>query len=731
MELIQSKSLLAKLMATENLIVEQRKVATASFDVEKRILTVPVLDSNISSFLYDLFMGHEVGHALYTPSDGMKKAHAMKLSMSIMNVLEDVRIERKIKSKYPGIRQSFLKGYRELIEKDFFNTNGTDLNLLNFIDRVNLYTKGGATQGIKFTDEEKQLIGEIESTESYDDVILVCKKVMDYIKQEKENKKQESGKEEFDEDDIDSSGDSGMSDWNDYDDSDDYKDTGDSDDESEEDSKNESEETRKTKQTNKSDDNDESVGKEDSNSQSTGSGSFPEDDEIRSFTDEAFRKNEERLHSNTNYRYGNIPDVDLDKIIIDYKTLWNRYKNDYATSKQKYIEMYRSYGEFNESEILSKENFIKLKKDSNRAVSYLVKEFELRKNADQLKRASVAKTGDLNLNKIHNYKFSEDIFKKITVIPGGKSHGLVMFLDWSGSMSEYIGDTIKQLYNLVAFCRKVSIPFEVYAFTDQYFHEGDTLDYYNQSHNVVEKNGDIALEKFYLMNIFSSKMSASEFSYASEKLLKFGNKDYYGTSRWLGLGGTPLNETIITAMKIVPKFQKDNKLQIVNTVILTDGEGSRNDRIIGEETHNRLTNSKLIVRDPITKHQEIFWDRDSRKMTASYIKMLKARTQSNVLGFYILSPYVFRSKVYDFFGIMGNHDPIRAKFRNDKFLTLKSEGYDEYYLLNSHGMKIEDNVELIVEENATKRKLLTAFTKYAGKRNTSRVVLNRFIEMIA
>jgi len=247
MELIQSKSLLAKLMATENLIVEQRKVATASFDVEKRILTVPVLDSNISSFLYDLFMGHEVGHALYTPNDGMKKAHGMKLSMSIMNVLEDVRIERKIKSKYPGIRQSFLKGYRELIEKDFFNTNGTDLNLLNFIDRVNLYTKGGATQGIKFTDEEKQLIGEIESTESYDDVILVCKKVMDYIKQEKENKKQESGKEEFDEDDIDSSGDSGMSDWNDYDDSDDYEDTGDSDDESEEHSKNESKETKETK----------------------------------------------------------------------------------------------------------------------------------------------------------------------------------------------------------------------------------------------------------------------------------------------------------------------------------------------------------------------------------------------------------------------------------------------------------------------------------------------------
>jgi hypothetical protein len=290
---------------------------------------------------------------------------------------------------------------------------------------------------------------------------------------------------------------------------------------------------------------------------------------------------------------------------------------------------------------------------------------------------------------------------------------------------------IKQLYNLVAFCRKVSIPFEVYAFTDQYFHEENMLDYNNQSHNVVEKNGDIALERFHLMNIFSSKMSASEFSYAAEKLLKFGNKDHYRTPHWLGLGGTPLNETIITAMKIVPKFQKDNKLQIVNTVILTDGEGSRTDRIIGEEPHNRVTKSTLIIRDPITKHQEIFWDHTSRKMTASYIKMLKARTQSNVLGFYILSPYTFKSKVYDFFGFGVDHDPIKVKFRNDKFLTLKSEGYDEYYLLNTNGMKIEDNVELIVEENATKRKLLTAFTKYAGKRNTSRVVLNRFIEMIA
>ena len=103
-------------MATENLHVEQRQVATASFDVENRILTIPMLDKNISNDEYDLFVGHEVGHALWTSYDDLKSAMDAKLSMSVLNVLEDSRIERKIKSKYPGIRHSFIRGYRALLE---------------------------------------------------------------------------------------------------------------------------------------------------------------------------------------------------------------------------------------------------------------------------------------------------------------------------------------------------------------------------------------------------------------------------------------------------------------------------------------------------------------------------------------------------------------------------------------------------------------------------------------
>ena len=99
MSLFEQKSLLAKLMATENMIIRQSNVATASFDILNRVLTVPILDRNLSKEIYDLFMGHECGHALWTPLEGMKQAKADKVNMSVLNVVEDSRIERKIKNK--------------------------------------------------------------------------------------------------------------------------------------------------------------------------------------------------------------------------------------------------------------------------------------------------------------------------------------------------------------------------------------------------------------------------------------------------------------------------------------------------------------------------------------------------------------------------------------------------------------------------------------------------------
>ena len=149
--LTSTKSLLAKLLATENVTVEHGKYQTASFDVKNRVLRLPIW-KEMSGSLYDLMVLHEVGHALYTPEDGWherasKKGNGYK---SFLNVVEDARIERKIKDKYPGGRRSFTEGYLDLMNKDFFGIKGLDVNELGLIDRINLYFKGGTLHDISF-----------------------------------------------------------------------------------------------------------------------------------------------------------------------------------------------------------------------------------------------------------------------------------------------------------------------------------------------------------------------------------------------------------------------------------------------------------------------------------------------------------------------------------------------------------------------------------------------------
>ena len=714
MELIQSKSLLAKLMATENLIIEQRNVQTAAFDVKNRVLTVPVLDKNISGYLYDLFMGHEVGHALYTPLSGMIQAHEEKIPMGIMNVLEDSRIERKIKNKYPGIRSSFIRAYKELIDKDFFGTNGMDLNEMNFIDRVNLYTKGGAAQGIKFTDYEQSLVSMIEGTETYDDVMAVARLVCQYMKEQAEEHKKKHPTEEFEEDED---GDYEGFDSEGYDDSDEWddetetrKDEGDSE-------KSESEET------------DEKLESDfEHNGQAGGTEVSSSGLETTSFTDESYRKNEKKLFAQdgrTHY-YGNIPDVDLKQAIVSHKELWKRYRESAADRAYKGIDT---------------EKFMKLRNDSKKVVGYLAKEFELRKNADQLKRASIAKTGDLNMSKIYAYQLTDDIFKKMTVVPGAKSHGLVMFLDWSGSMSNHMENTIKQLINLVMFCKKVNIPYDVYAFSSEYD------DPYDSGKNW--KDGDLYLDRFKLLNLMSSKMTAAEFTYAGSALVQMSEFRRGWKPNWLQKGGTPLNEAVISAMKIVPEFQKQYKLQIVNTVFLTDGEGHsvnqvwykddkgfpRTGTVNKQEDYNSnewRTNRQLVLRDPITKEQEIVDSNRGRELTASYIKMLKVRTNCNIVGFYVLAGRELGRELHYFYpNNYMVHDKIKAEFRKNKSLTVTNAGFDEYYLLRTEALDTDDDVTFEVKENATTRGLVSAFSKFAGNRLNNRVVLNRFIGMIS
>lgn len=730
MQLLESKSLLAKLMATENLIIEQKNVQTASFDVKNRILTVPTLNDKVTGYEYDLFMGHEVGHALYTPLNGLYKAKELKLSRNIANIIEDVRIERKIKNKYPGLRSSFSRAYRGLNEKNFFGIKGLDVNSLKFIDRINLYYKIGAGLGIRFSDVEHNLLNEIDAAETYEDVLEVTKKVMAYQKQENEERKKqnENGQngEDADDSSYDQDDDGDSFEFDEFDDE-----FGDENDEDEYEYGDEKEMAGSSASNDEREDENADIKSEKEEGQRSLEGGEAEE-EFNSFTQREYEKNENKLFADNNREitYVNIPtNFDLNKIIWDYKPFYNQYKKEIVRVKK----------EFNivESTMLRPAEFQKFRRQANKIVSYLVKEFEMRKNADQLKRASVAKTGDLNMEKIYAYKFSEDLFKKITVLPGGKSHGLVMFIDWSGSMYDHLLNTIKQLLTLALFCRKVNIPFEVYAFAD---HKASL---HTERFEFPPVDGDLHLGKIKLYNLISSRMSAAEFTYAGSALMQWGNNPRW-TPSYMSLSSTPLNEAIVTAMELVPAFQHQYKLQVVNTVFLTDGGANstteyweKNEQGLlslktARSNWNLNTNQSVMIRDPKTKNQVLIDDTyNYSEYTSSLIKLLKQRTNCNTIGFYVISQKDFKSEIGNYFPVGCDIDTLKSQFKKDKYMVVTSAGYDEYYLLRAQDLDTDDNAEFEVKENATTRGLVSAFTKYHNNRIHNRVVLNRFIGLIS
>lgn len=58
------KGMLAKCLATENLIIEYRNVPTASFDVERRILVLPNWEK-ASDTVFTMLTQHESAHAIF------------------------------------------------------------------------------------------------------------------------------------------------------------------------------------------------------------------------------------------------------------------------------------------------------------------------------------------------------------------------------------------------------------------------------------------------------------------------------------------------------------------------------------------------------------------------------------------------------------------------------------------------------------------------------------------
>ena len=566
-----SKSQLAKLLAVENITVRhQASASTASFDVKNRILTLPVW-KEMSVDLYDMLVIHEVGHALDTPSEGWMNSlkdiakriggsDSLKTCVSVkgfLNVVEDARIDKRQKRRFPGSKRNYVIGYKDLFDRDFFGLKNREVNSMTFIDRMNIYFKGGYAMNIQFNAEERKFIKRAEDAETWAEVLQLTEEIYAYAKSKKEEENNQK-------DDLFSS------------DEDEYGEGGDGysfdEDEDDEDGEDESQVPKKGMTADDDEDGevdedldaedgdeDSEAGEETEDEKETGKTSGGKDGEVEeelpeSETDKAFEaRKEELVAANAGeIHYVKISNLNYEKVIDDYKVVLADWEKEHIGH----------YGANLKSEILEK--FNKFKSDENNSISFMVKEFESKKAADIYSRVSIAKTGVIDTNKLTSYKYSDDIFRRLSVVPNGKNHGFVMFLDWSGSMDHYLKNTLKQLFSMVLFCKRVQIPFEVYAFRSNTHR--DEIPVQDVWTNFGEWN-TISMSAFKLRNILSSRMKCIELNFAMAMLLDTGRRMHVDP-----LMSTPLNQAIIAAEKIINDFRNKNKLQVVNTVFLTDGQ---------------------------------------------------------------------------------------------------------------------------------------------------------------
>jgi len=305
------------------------------------------------------------------------------------------------------------------------------------------------------------------------------------------------------------------------------------------------------------------------------------------------------------------------------------------------------------------------------------------------------------------------------------------------------------------FCKKVNIPFDVYAFTDRIWRTNNELNSFDSADEKPKwdyQPGDFCeQEHFNLMQLFSSNMSNIEFNKACWNAINI--RDYYnGKVNWhynggkspsipsqYSLGGTPLNAAIVASHDLVRKFKRDHNVQIVNTVFLTDGDSNQAGCYLdseGKEQHigrnDHLTIRDTLSKSEVTRSKTMGWSASHRATTETLFNSLRKATGANIIGFFLVNR-LDRHRAGYYSTDNKSFENMMDSWRKEKCIVAEIDGYDNLYIIkDGSDLQIEEKSELDkVDAGSKKSAIRTAFKKMNRKKLRNRVVLNKFIEQVA
>lgn len=727
--MISEKGILAKLLAKENVTVQHGNYQTAWFDIKNRTLGLP-LWKDMGKDVYDLLIGHEVGHALFTPFEGWHDSPE-KLEgcpRSYINVIEDARIERKIRDQYAGLVGPMARGYRKLLEENFFGpVERDDWEDIKLIDKINLKTKLQHLIDVPFSKEEKVFLDRALTTETFSEVIDLVRDIYKWTKENQEGllspppqvEKGEKKEEESNSEEIPQMG---------------------HDDQIPEEKEEEEETQENPFEVDESKEESKDPAQLEQEMESNKEESLKEEDYERSETDDNFRDSERSLIEEDKDGDQQMIARGFSKSVAKELTIpFSQIKKErnIAIEKNGRRDWYES----------NRDGFKSYMKESKSSVYYAVKEFEQRKAAFRWTRSQTAKTGSIDVNKLWSYKTNEDIFNRVTRLADAKNHGMIMLIDYSGSMSDVMGGVLDQTIMLSLFCKTVNIPFEVYAFTSEW---------HPKSSPRGLKDGDLHHGNLNLVQIVSSKLSKSDFNealyhmYIRKELYK--SKDY--DSKWMEMdiigkseeyGSTPLNEALIVTDYLIKDFKLQNRVDKMNLVIISDGDSNRShmyqdyDLKIERSSYNKYGKATLLMNG-----HRLELEGFGKSATQNILSHLSKKYNMTNIGFFIAEKnWHFKSKLESAFS--QKNPQVTSWDEEQEYLKECSKeyvrnkcvsiddvfGYNEYYLLKKDKKMDTESDEFKANEDATKGQLTSAFKRYSKSKSLNKVLLTKFGRSVA
>jgi len=633
---VPSVSLFAQLLASERLTVRvDGTLTTAAFVPEKRILLLPSW-SGFDEASWLLFVAHEVGHALFTPANGLTshpdwqrltQAHGVDIVRNVTNIFEDIRIERLVREKYRGLSGTFGRGYHSLITRGFFGFQPAELTSEAWaskttLDRINLYAKAGALLRVSLSEsQEIAWYNRALRLDTYEGVLALVEEVILALNAqqkaqasqasqgqlqgqptqgrpstEPQNGQPQNGPDGQSPDGQSPDGQDGQSA--------DAQDPQNGQDGQSQDGQSADAQNGQSQNGQSQDDasqdgqssNAEGPLSQSSNGPATGSNPF----EVASA-----QSAEQQLHRAA--KHGRWEST---QVMLPSNTAYLHH-NDVTVEQM--LAKWEAPAEIRE---LFRQTMATQRREQSAILASMISAFRANQAAWQSRRVQISKSGTIDTAKLAQYKLVDDLFLRRQSLPEAQNHGFVIHVDWSGSMDSKMSTVLWQVLHLIWFAESIKVPVSVYGFanagtqTEAYAEyrktcavspsAGRLLELYRSSASAPVKQEAQAF-LFSLVLRFAGMAAAVKYGTAGYRdtvsdlcarvpkslvpaatsLAQTLSTHVSSDPQWLTqtfyhdyvhLGGTPLHFALFSSVDTVRKFRQAHRIEQCISVWLTDGE---------------------------------------------------------------------------------------------------------------------------------------------------------------